>query len=57
MIDCCNYCKWDAMDTMEARDHCVECIGLEPEGCLPSEFELKDTVKELIKMLKVSGDI
>lgn len=53
MIDCCNYCKWDDIHTMEASDHCDECVstGSEP---FPDGFELKNGIKELIELMKTS---
>lgn len=49
-VDLCNYCKWDN-DTIEGREHCRKCYCLETEGKFPNEFELKETVRQLIKML------
>ena len=49
MIDFCNYCKYDN-DTRESWIHCDACLSR--EGEIPNEFELKDTIKELIERLE-----
>jgi hypothetical protein len=54
MIDYCNYCKWDEMHTMEASDHCDECISTGCSKPLPDGFEAKSGIKELIELMKAS---
>lgn len=54
MIDCCNYCKWDEINTIEASDRCDnECVQSESQP-LPSGFEPKDTVKELLEVMRAN---
>lgn len=53
MINFCNYCKYGQNYLVDHRTHCASCF--EAYNDFPSEFKLKDDLKELMRMLKEGG--